>query len=135
MAVVFHGNYLTWFEIGRTELLRSLGYDYKSVEAKGLLLPVIDLNCSYIAPAKYDDTLLVFTRVSSFSKIKLNFEAEVRRVEAAEHAAGWHEDGKLPGELLVRGGTRHAWVNAAWQPARLDKYDAQLYELLAKATS
>lgn len=135
MAVVFHTNYLNYFEIGRTELIRSLGMEYKSIEQEGgLLLPVIDLDCRFITPARYDDTMLVFTRVSAFSKIRLSFENEVRRVKEEDFQAGnWERDAELPGELLVQGGTRHAWTSKDLQPARLDKRLPALYDLLMNA--
>jgi acyl-CoA thioester hydrolase len=130
MAVVFHTNYLNWFEIGRTELIRSLGIEYKAIEREGLLLPVIDLDCAFEAPARYDDTVLVFTRVASCSKIRISFQNEVRRVEAPEWKSGtWEPGDELPGERLVYGGTRHAWVTKEMQPARLDKRMPALYDL------
>lgn len=136
MGVVFHVNYLNWFEIGRTELIRSMGYEYKNIEREGLLLPVIDLDCAYGMPARYDDMVLVFTRVSSFSKIRLSFDSEVRRVGGVGFKPGvWEFGAELPGERLVHGGTRHAWVNREWHPARLDKALPALYDLLMNATS
>jgi acyl-CoA thioester hydrolase len=133
MGVVFHGNYVTWFEIGRTEWIRNAGYNYKDIEERGLLLPVVDLQCRYVLPARYDDTILVCTRIAACTPVRVTFESQVRRVgasdfQAAEIAAGE----QLPGELLVEGGTKHVWVNAEWQPARLNKVMPDLYHLLTK---
>ncbi|GLX69587.1 acyl-CoA thioesterase [Paenibacillus glycanilyticus] len=131
MGVVFHGNYITWFEIGRTELIRAMGYDYKTIEQEGLLLPVVDLECRYERPARYDDTVVVCTRISDFSPVRLSFESEIRRVESDQFKQSiidQYED--LPGEKLVAGGTKHVWVNEKWRPARLDKGLPQLYALL-----
>lgn len=131
MAVVFHGNYVTWFEIGRTEWIRNAGYDYKTIEDFGLLLPVVDLQCRYVLPARYDDTVLVCTRVSEFSPVRVSFESQVRRVALSDfHAAELAAGEQLPGELLVEGGTKHVWVNKQWQPARINKVMPELYELL-----
>ncbi|WP_028611888.1 acyl-CoA thioesterase [Paenibacillus harenae] len=131
MGVVFHGNYVTWFEIGRTEWIRNAGYDYKTIEERGLLLPVVDLQCRYVLPARYDDTVLVCTRIADCSPVRLAFESQVRRVTEADWHAGLHaEEDQLPGELLVEGGTKHVWVNRQWQPARLNKAMPELYGLL-----
>lgn len=131
MRVVFHGNYVTWFEIGRTEWIRNAGYDYKSIEEQGLLLPVIDLQCRYLLPARYDDTLLVCTRIAEVSPVRVSFESQIRRVAEAEfHAAELPQGNELPGELLVEGGTKHVWVNEQWQPARMNKIMPELYELM-----
>ncbi|MBD2870514.1 acyl-CoA thioesterase [Paenibacillus arenilitoris] len=131
MGVVFHGNYVTWFEIGRTEWIRNAGYDYKTIEERGLLLPVVDLQCSYLLPARYDDTVLVCTRIADCSPVKVAFDSQVRRVRESDwHAGTMADGGELPGELLVSGGTKHVWVNEAWQPVRLNKAMPELYERL-----
>ncbi|MFF2480604.1 acyl-CoA thioesterase [Paenibacillus sp. NPDC058071] len=131
MGVVFHGNYLTWFEIGRTELIRAAGTDYKTIERSGLLLPVVDLTCSYGLPARYDDKVVVCTRISEFSPVRIAFESQVRRTEEQDWQAGWYEQEQLlPGEKLTSGGTRHVWVNEKFRPARLDKGMPELYALL-----
>jgi acyl-CoA thioester hydrolase len=131
MGVVFHGNYITWFEIGRTELIRSAGYDYKTIEQQGLLLPVVDLQCRYELPARYDDTLLICTRIADFSPVRLSFESEIRRVDLDDfHPDIVENKERLPGERLVIGGTKHVWVNENWRPARLDKGLPELYDLL-----
>ena len=64
MGVVYYANYLTWFEIGRTEFVRHFGTTYREIEAKGLLLPVVDAECSYLSPARYDDRVAVCTTIA-----------------------------------------------------------------------
>jgi acyl-CoA thioester hydrolase len=60
MGVVYYANYLVWFEIGRIELLRSLGYDYNRLQLEHkLMIPVIEVNCRYRHPARYDDEILI----------------------------------------------------------------------------
>ena len=61
MGVVYNGNYLRYFEIGRTELLRHIGVPYAQLEAQGALLPVIEAHIEYLRPARYDDLLTVRT--------------------------------------------------------------------------
>ena len=62
MGVVYHANYFMWFEIGRCELLRTIGRSYRQMESEGIGLPVIEAHCEYKAPARYDDELQVKTR-------------------------------------------------------------------------
>jgi acyl-CoA thioester hydrolase len=116
MGVVYHTNYLNWFEIGRTELIRTLGMPYHKIEAEGLLLPVIDAHMQFKLPARYDDLITIRTRIEEFSNVRLQFESEIRRV----------------GELLVSGRTKHVWVNRDWKPTRIDKAAPELYALLQK---
>jgi acyl-CoA thioester hydrolase len=60
MGVVYYANYLVWFELGRVEFLRSLGFDYKQMEVEdGCILPVVEATCRYKAPARYDDIILI----------------------------------------------------------------------------
>ncbi|MFC4812537.1 acyl-CoA thioesterase [Paenibacillus sp. GCM10023250] len=130
MGVVFYGNYATWFEIGRTELVRSLGIPYNDIEKQGMLLPVVDLDCAYISPARYDDCVLVCTRIDVLSPIRMAFRSEVRLVREGETYPVFWEGAEPPGKLLVKGGTRHVWVNREWRPARLDKALPDLYKML-----
>jgi acyl-CoA thioester hydrolase len=131
MGVVFHGNYVNWFEIGRTEWVRAAGYAYKEIEERGLLLPVVDLQCRYALPARYDDLVLVCTRIADCTPLRVEFASQIRRVAPDVFQSGWmNVQEELPGELLVDGGTKHVWVNTEWQPVRLNKTLPELYELM-----
>ena len=134
MSVVFHGNYVTWFEIGRTEWIRSNGFSYKEIEQRGLLLPVIDLHCKFILPAKYDDQIIICTRVTDYSPLRMHFESQIRRVDHAAINEQWSGNEPLLGELLVEGGTNHVWVNESFQPVRLNKAWPELYQLMKDIT-
>lgn len=59
MGVVYHGNYFPYFEVARVEAIRQLGMSYADMEKAGVILPVIDLQCRYLRPAKYDELLTV----------------------------------------------------------------------------
>lgn len=98
MGMVYYANYFVYFEMGRTDLLRSMGRTYRSCEEDGIYLPVLEAHCQYLASARYDDVLLITARVTRWTRAALDFEYEVRR-----------KDG---GELLVRGATKHAFMNA-----------------------
>lgn len=124
MGVIYHANYLTWFEIGRTEMIRQLGYPYRDIEEKGLLLPVIDLEMKFVKPAYYDDLIRISTRITDYSNIRLSFEVKIERVE---------KETDQEGELLVTGHTKHVWLNRNWKPARIDREAPELYSLLGQA--
>ena len=97
MGYAYHANYFRWFEIGRTELLRSLGLSYKAIEEKGIFLPVAEAHCNYVVPITYDDTLIVETRIDEGVKGSLKFDYRLFRD---------------PDNLLIADGyTRHPCVN------------------------
>lgn len=66
MGVVYHANYLVWFEVGRVEFIRQTGLDYAAMEREGAMIAVVEAKARYIAPARYDDELLVRTTLAGF---------------------------------------------------------------------
>jgi len=80
MGVVYHSNFAVWFEVGRVELLRQLGFDYKEMEQEEKChLPVVDLRVRYKAPAQYDDEIVVRTELKNARSTLLHFSYEVFR--------------------------------------------------------
>lgn len=77
MGVVYHGNYAQFFEIGRTEWLRSMGITYKSMEETGIILPVISLSCNYKKSALYDDELTIITILKKIPSVKIEFDYKI----------------------------------------------------------
>ncbi|WP_158841869.1 acyl-CoA thioesterase [Polaribacter sp. L3A8] len=77
MGVVYHGNYAQFFELGRTEWLRSLGVTYKDMEISGIMLPVISINFKFIKSAFYDDVLTIKTFLKKKPMVKIEFEYEI----------------------------------------------------------
>ncbi len=73
MGRVYYANYLVWFERGRTEMLRSMGYAYKDLEERGVLLPVRQCNTRYLGFAQYDDEILLATWVSDLRRARIEF--------------------------------------------------------------
>ncbi|NDI36315.1 acyl-CoA thioesterase [Chengkuizengella sediminis] len=114
MGVVHHGNYLNWFEIGRTEYVREMGNSYRDIEKLGLYLPVVDVQMSFRKPARYDDVIDIYTKVAEFTNKKIIFEVEIRKGD----------------DLLVTGKTVHVWLNSQWKTVRLDEEAPELYERL-----
>ena len=89
MGVVYYANYLVWFEVGRADLLRSLGRSYRDMEAAGISLPVIDARCQYLRPARYDDEIEVRTEGRMLSPVRMEFDYQVvRRVDDSIAATG-----------------------------------------------
>ncbi len=76
---VHHANYLTYFEMGRTEMLRSYGYTYRAFGEAGLFMVVADASCKYLAPAQYDDLLVLRTRVQKLGAAHIKHAYEVIR--------------------------------------------------------
>lgn len=112
MGVVYHANYLTWFEVGRCDLLRHLGDTYEAMEKReSLHLPVLEACCRYLKPARYDEIVEITTEASLPSRARLRFDYEITK----------------NGEVLARGHTLHAAVTRAGKPRRLP---AGLVELL-----
>lgn len=96
MSVVYHSNYLIWFEVGRVELLRQLGFTYLEMEQDGLNLPVAEVKCRYKHPARYDDELTIRTQMAQWRPSLVRFEYEVIR--------------KSDGRLLAEGESVHLVV-------------------------
>lgn len=114
MGVVYHANYLVWCEIGRTELIRQLGFSYADLERQGLFLAVSDAHLRFHAPARYDDTILVETAVDEVRSRSLAFRYSIARltedggtqrlVTARTALVGLDGEGRprtLPGELVA----------------------------------
>lgn len=113
MGFVYHPNYLVWCEIGRTELLRELGYAYADMERRGVRLAVAEASLRYARSATYDDPIRVVTRMQDVRSRTMTFHYDVYRegdspellASAATTLIALDENGsprRLPGELLER---------------------------------
>jgi acyl-CoA thioester hydrolase len=81
MGVVYHGNYIPYFEIGRVEWLRNKGVSYKIMEESGVALPIVSMNINYKKPARYDELLTVTTAFKSQTSVKVEFDCEIHNEE------------------------------------------------------
>jgi acyl-CoA thioester hydrolase len=77
MGVVYYGNYATYYEIGRVECIRSLGFSYRSLEEEGIIMPVTENWSKFIRPATYDDMLVVTTQIKAYNGTRIRFEYEI----------------------------------------------------------
>jgi acyl-CoA thioester hydrolase len=110
MGVVYHSNYFIWFEVGRVELCRHLGFEYKQMEAEeDTLLVVADAHCRYKRPARFDDLLVVRTWVAQSQRRTVRFEYEIYDQASRE--------------LIAAGDTTHVVCDHLGRPKSLpDKY-------------
>lgn len=97
MGLVYYGNYLIWFEIGRTDWIRRTGRSYRELETEGYILPVVESHCRYRASAFYDDEISIQTEWKDSED--LNFEFQYKIIRNAD------------GRLLAEGWTKHLCVN------------------------
>jgi len=88
MGVVYHANYLIWFELGRTQFLADLGFSYSSLEEKNLIFPVREVNIVYINPCRYGELITVETQVKEFSSIKTVYEHVIKNTNNEVKAKG-----------------------------------------------
>jgi len=111
MGVVYHPNYLLYFETGRTELMRASGIAYSDLEKTGVYLVVTQASCTYRAAARYDEELKILTKVDQVGKATVKFSYRVLGPS---------------GTLLAVGSTELASVDASKNPVRLPKAVAEL---------
>ncbi len=89
MGVVYHSNHFIWFEVGRVELLRQLGFSYRDMEEKDhCAIAVAEAKCRYRAPARYDDEIIVVTRLVNVRESVIHFGYELRRADGLLLAEG-----------------------------------------------
>ncbi len=89
MGFAYYANYLAWFEVGRADLMRTLGWTYREMEESGVTLPVIEAHCEYRQPSRYDDELEIRTGGRLLSPVRIQFEYQVvRRADAVTAAVG-----------------------------------------------
>ncbi len=120
MGVVYHANHFIWFEIGRVEFLRQLGFSYREMEEKDeCFIAVVDARCRYKAPARYDDEITVRTHLKNVRESVIHFGYELIRAD--------------DGVLLAEGETTHIVTNAGMKATALpEKYRNAFREAMMK---
>jgi acyl-CoA thioester hydrolase len=114
MGIVYYANYLVWFEVGRTDLLRESGWSYREMEADGFSLPVVEATCEYRQPARYDDEVDVRTTGAFMSPVRVRFEYQV--VRSSDEAT------------LAEGHTVHASLDRDGRPRRLPERVRHIFQ-------
>jgi|SRR5579872_763175 len=108
MGVVYYANYFIWMELGRAEYFRAVGGRYKDMEdSDGILLAVVDAQCRYLFPARYDEEIAVRTTIVKANRRMVNFEYEIRD--------------PVVDRALARGSTKHIFLNREMKPVKLLK--------------
>jgi acyl-CoA thioester hydrolase len=109
MGVVYHSNFIVWFEVGRVEMLRAMGYRYRDLEREfDCHFAVVDVRCRYKAPAYYDDEIVVRTSLKNVRGSFMHFTYEIKRTD--------------DGELLAEGESTHIVVNSNFEKTPLPKH-------------
>lgn len=114
MGIVHHSVYAVWFEAARTEFGKQIGMSYGQCEKKGIMLPLISLECSYKKPAHYDDVLTIIAFVEKMTPVRLKVSYEVIN--------------KKTNELLATGSTTHVWTNSEMHPVNLKKTHPEIFK-------
>jgi acyl-CoA thioester hydrolase len=115
MGVVYYANYFIWFEVGRSQYCNDRGFSYRDMEREtGLFLIVAEASCRYKNPARYEDELIIRTRVTELTRRTLRFSYEIERLDNA---------------VVATGETLHVLINAEGRPSSLpEKYLSLLRE-------
>lgn len=116
--VVYHANYLRYFEFGRASLMREAAYPYREVEASGYVYPIIKVDLDYFRPLYYDDAMLIHTRPSEMERVRLQFDYVITHQES--------------GDIVCKGLTRHCCVNSSGTPVEIDPKTKHLWEIFPK---
>jgi acyl-CoA thioester hydrolase len=117
MGVVYHSNFVIWFEVGRVELLRQLGFRYRDMERNDdCHIAVVDVRCRYKAPARYDDEIVIRTELKNVRESLLHFGYEIMRAD--------------DGALLAEGETTHIVVNRNFERTILPEKYQQILGLV-----
>jgi len=116
--VVYHANYLRYFEVGRVTLMRDNGYPYREIEDSGFVYPIIAMGIDYFAPLYYDDPMWIHTRPGEMERVKLCFQYVITHMET--------------GAIICKGFTRHCATNSTGTPVGIDQKTVSLWENFPK---
>ncbi|HOC58495.1 MAG TPA: thioesterase family protein [Smithellaceae bacterium] len=112
--VVYHSNYLRYFEFGRTSLMRDVAYSYKTIEECGYVYPIIDLGITFYQPLYYDDLMEIYTRPVNLERVRLQFDYVITHAEK--------------GHMICSGYTKHCAANALGKPVAVDPKTVELWK-------
>lgn len=120
MGMIYHGNYYRYFEVGRCEYLRSLGYSYRELEEIGIHLPVIETHCRYFQPVVYDLEIIIRTAIETFKGVKIAFRYQILDKDTER--------------LLAEGLTVHAFVNRDMRPMKISRLNPEFLAAIKSVT-
>ena len=120
-GIVYHANYLRYFEQGRASLMRDVGLPYAEVEDSGYTYPIVDLGLKYFMPMIYDDPMWIHTRPAKLERVRVSFEYVIL-----------HADG---GELVCKGHTLHCALNKKGKPTAVDPMTVKTWKTFPNTIS
>jgi acyl-CoA thioester hydrolase len=112
--VVYHGNYLRYFEFGRASLMRDIGYPYLEIEKSGYIYPIIEIGVRYFSPLHYDDPMIIYTKPIELERVKIKFDYVIT-----------HEGS---GSIVCTGFTQHCATNPKGVPVEIDPKTRELWK-------
>ncbi len=118
MGIIHHSNYAVWFEAGRTDFLKKAGIPNKEIEEQGVLLPLYEMNCKFKSPARYEDEIIVKTKLEHIGKVRIVFSYQVLNAK--------------DGSVLTTGETKHAWTNKSLKPVNAQLLIPDIYDMLCE---
>ena len=122
MGVVHHAVYPVWYEIARTDYIKSAGMSYAEMERAGVMLPVTGISCRYRLPAKYDDSLVITARITRLTPARIEFSYVVTK--------------KGGSAVLAEGTSSHGFVDAkTFRPLNFKKEMPDLFSKMEKCAS
>lgn len=118
MGIIHHSNYAVWFEAGRTDFLKKAGISNKEIKEQGVLLPLYEMNCKFKSPARYEDEIIVKTKLEHIGKVRIVFSYQVLNAK--------------DGSVLTTGETKHAWTNKSLKPVNAQLLIPDIYNVLCE---
>ncbi len=115
MAIVHHSNYIRYFEEARISFMEQLGYPYDRLESEEILSPVINVSCKYLRPIRFGDSVRIYVKLTSVTKVKCAFAYEIRDLETDE--------------LRARGSSENGFVTREGRPVVLTKEKPEFYKV------
>lgn len=113
-SVVYHANYLRYFELGRATLMRDAAYPYREVEEDGFVYPIIETGISFYQPLYYDDPMCIHTRPAELERVRLRFDYVITNAETQQ--------------LICKGFTRHCALSKSGRPVAVDPKTVHLWK-------
>ena len=117
-TVVYHSNYLRYFEYGRASLMRDTAYPYREIEESGFIYPIIEIGAKFYQPLFYDDTMWIHIRPADIERVRLRFDYVIVNAETDD--------------LICKGFSRHCAINPSGTPVEIDPKTQYLWENFPK---
>jgi len=116
--LIYHANYLRFFEYGRASFMRDAGYPYREIEENGYIYPIIEIGITYHAALYYDDPMVIYTHPAKLERVRLRFDYVITH--------------QVKGNVICEGFTRHCAINTAGIPVAIDEKTRDLWEAFPK---